>query len=336
MSDAPDLIPQLRADRQIAASFAETEAPRTVAADAADIVPGFVTDHVKPHSLWSDAWFEMRRRPMFWISAALIVVFVAMAVAPGLFAHQDPTLCLLKDSRLAPSPAHIFGTDIQGCDVYARTIFGARASIMVGLLATIGVAALGSVIGLIAGFFGGFLDTLLSRVGEIFIAIPLLLGGLVILYTFPSPPGTPFLIQVGKVVAALVILGWPTIARLMRGSVLQVKPNEYVLAAKALGASGSRMILSHILPNAVAPVIAVATINLGQYIALEATLSFLGIGLRRPIISWGMQISEASGIGYVTTAPHMLLFPSLFLSLTVLSFIMLGEVARDALDPKTR
>jgi len=122
----------------------------------------------------------------------------------------------------------------------------------------------------------------------------------------------------------------------MRGSVMQVLPNEYVMAAKALGASGRRMILSHILPNAVAPVIAVATINLGQFIAFEATLSFLGIGLRDPIISWGGSISESSGIGYVTTAPHMLLFPSLFLSLTVLSFIMLGEVARDALDPKQR
>jgi len=331
-----DLVPKLRGHRQIAAGFAETQAPVTVAADAPDIVPGYVTDHVKPHSLWTDAWYEMRRRPMFWVSAALIVLFVLMAIAPGLFAHQSPTLCPLKDSRLPPSPAHIFGTDIQGCDVYARTIYGARASIMVGLLATLGVTLIGSVIGLIAGFFGGFLDTLLSRIGEIFIAIPLLLGGIVILYTFPSPPGTPFLIQVGKVVAALVILSWPTIARLMRGSVLQVMPNEYVLAAKALGASGRRMILSHILPNAVAPVVAVATINLGQNIALEATLSYLGIGLRNPIISWGTAISESSGIGYVTSAPHMLLFPSLFLSLTVLSFIMLGEVARDALDPKQR
>ena len=334
MSD--ELIPQLSDDRTIAAGFAETEAPVTVSSDSPDVVPGFVADQVKPHSLWSDAWYEMRRRPMFWVSAALIVLFVLMAIAPGLFAHQSPTLCPLKDSRQVPSPAHIFGTDIQGCDVFARTIFGARASIMVGLLATLGVAVVGSVVGLLAGFFGGFLDTLLSRVGEIFIAIPLLLGGIVILYTFPSPPGTPFLVQIGKVVAAMVILMWPTIARLMRGSVLQVKPNEYVLAAKALGSSGRRMILSHILPNAVAPVIAVATINLGQFIALEATLSFLGIGLRAPIISWGMAISDASGIGYVTTAPHMLLFPSLFLSLTVLSFIMLGEVARDALDPKQR
>ena len=334
MSD--DLIPRLRDDRTIAAGFAETEAPVTVASDAPDVVPGFVTDHVKPHSLWSDAWYEMRRRPMFWISAALILLFVLMAIFPGFFAHQSPTHCPLKESRLAPSAAHIFGTDIQGCDVYARTVYGARASIMVGLLATLGVAVIGSVVGLIAGFFGGFLDTLLSRIGEIFIAIPVLLGGIVILYTFPSPPGTPFLVQIGKVVAAMVILMWPTIARLMRGSVMQVLPNEYVMAAKALGASGRRMILSHILPNAVAPVIAVATINLGQFIAFEATLSFLGIGLRDPIISWGGSISESSGIGYVTTAPHMLLFPSLFLSLTVLSFIMLGEVARDALDPKQR
>ena len=125
-------------------------------------------------------------------------------------------------------------------------------------------------------------------------------------------------------------------ARIMRGSVLQVKPQEYVLAAKALGASPWRVITSHILPNAMAAVTVVATINLGLYIAVEATLSFLGIGLQAPVISWGIAISEASGLGYILQAPHMLLFPSLFLSLTVLAFILLGEVVRDALDPKLR
>ncbi|MDR0417535.1 MAG: ABC transporter permease [Propionibacteriaceae bacterium] len=290
----------------------------------------------KPHSLWTDAWWQMRRRPMFWISATLIAVFVVMAAWPELFTRLDPRYCLLVDARQPPSGAHWFGTDIQGCDVYARTIHGARSSILVGLFATTGVTVIGSFIGLVSGYFGHWLDVLLSRVGEIFFAIPTLLGGIVILYSFPSKPGTPYLVVVAKVVLAITLLAWPTIARLMRGSVLQVMPNEYVTAAKGLGASSARVIASHVLPNAMAAVIAVATINLGVYIALEATLSFLGIGLQEPAISWGIAISTASRMGYITSAPHMLLFPSLFLSLTVLAFIMLGEVARDALDPKLR
>ena len=177
---------------------------------------------------------------------------------------------------------------------------------------------------------------MLSRIGDIFFAIPLLLGGILVLYTFPSNLETPYIVVVLKVVIALAIVGWPNLARLMRSSVLQVKPNDYVQAARALGASPSRIILSHILPNSLAPVIVVSTINLGAFIAAEATLSFLGIGLQPPAISWGLSISQASGIGLIRSAPHMLLFPSLFLVLTVLAFIMLGDAIRDALDPKMR
>lgn len=291
-------------------------------------------DHA--NSLWSDAWGEMRRKPMFWVSMALIATVVLMAVVPQLFVRTDPQLCDLSMARQPPSGEHWFGTDVQGCDIYARTIHGARSSILVGLFTTLGTTLLGGLIGIIAGYAGGWLDTLLSRLGEVFFAIPLLLGGIVILFSFPSPPGTPYLAVVAKVVGALVVLGWPSIARLMRSSVLQVKPNEYVQAARALGASPWRIITNHILPNALAAVLVVATINLGSYIAVEATLSFLGIGLKAPTISWGIAISEASGLGYISSAPWMLAFPSLFLSLTVLAFIMLGEVIRDALDPKTR
>jgi oligopeptide transport system permease protein len=143
-------------------------------------------------------------------------------------------------------------------------------------------------------------------------------------------------VSVFKIAFVLSLLGWPTIARLMRSSVLQVKPNDYVQAARALGASPNRIITSHILPNSLASVIVVSTINLGAYISVEATLSFLGIGLQPPAISWGIQISEASAIGLIRAAPFMLLFPSAFLSATVLAFIMLGDCVRDALDPKMR
>ncbi len=287
-------------------------------------------------SLWSDAWIELRHNPLFWISSALILVFVLMAIVPSLFTRADPYYCVLTIARQIPSAAHIFGTDIQGCDVYARTVFGARSSILVGLFTTVATLLLGSLIGIFSGYLGGWVDAVLSRVGDVFFAIPLLLGGIIILYTFPSGLDAPYLLVVGKVVLALAVLGWPSIARLMRSSVMQVKPNDYVVAARALGAKPSRIVFSHILPNAIAPVVAVATINLGVYIAVEATLSFLGIGLQPPAISWGVAISEASGIGYVRSTPHMLLFPSMFLSMTVLAFIMLGESVRDALDPKLR
>ncbi len=309
-----------------------TEAQAMVASDP--IVAEATTD--RPLSLWRDAWDEMRRSKLFWLAVALITVFVAMALVPGLFAPKDPYACPLAEARTAPSGEHWFGTDVQGCDVYTRTIHGARASILVGVLTTLGTTALGGLIGVVSGYVGGWVDTLLSRVGEVFFAIPLLLGGIIILYSFPSSTDTPYLVVVAKVVAALVILGWPSLARLMRSSVLQVKPNEYVQAARALGASPWRIITQHILPNSLAAVLSVATINLGTYIAIEATLSFLGIGLQPPTISWGISISEASGLGYVQTAPWMLAFPSLFLSLTVLAFIMMGEVIRDALDPKLR
>ena len=287
-------------------------------------------------SLWADAWYGMLRNPLFWVSAFLMVVFVAMAIAPGLFTNKDPLYCDLNMARLGPSPEAWFGYDLQGCDVYSRTIFGARASILVGVLASLFTAIVGVALGTTGGYLGNWIDTLLSRVADVFFAIPLLLGGILIMYTFKTDSETPYFVVVGKVVLTLVVLGWPNIFRLMRSSVLQVNPLEYVQAARALGASPLRVVRSHIIPNSLAPVIVVSTIDLGAYIATEASLSFLGIGLQPPAISWGLAISDASGLGYIRAAPHMLLFPSLFLSLTVLAFIMMGEVVRDALDPKLR
>lgn len=294
------------------------------------------TDQVAARSLWSDAWRQLRRNPLFWISGVLIVIFVLMAIVPQLFTRTDPTYADLSRSREAPSGRAWFGMDTQGYDIFARTIYGARASILVGVLVTTITLVVGVVVGLAAGYLGGAVDAVLSRLADVFFAIPLLLGGILILYSLPNRLDTPYFVVVLKVVLAIAVLGWPNINRLMRSSVLQVKPNDYVQAARALGASPLRIIASHVMPNAIAPVIVVSTINLGVFIAAEATLSFLGIGLQAPAISWGIAISEASGIGLIRAAPHMLLFPSLFLSLTVLAFILLGDAVRDAIDPKTR
>ncbi|MFE0041740.1 ABC transporter permease [Streptomyces albireticuli] len=281
----------------------------------------------KSRSLWSDAWHDLRRNPVFVVSALVIVFLVLIAIWPGLIASGNPLQCDLAKAQEGSQPGHPFGYDTQGCDVYTRTVHGARASIAVGICATAGATLLGSVLGGLAGFFGGWWDALLSRIADIFFGIPIILGGLVFLSVVTSG-------SVWPVVGFIVLLGWPQISRIARGSVVTAKQNDYVQAARALGAGNKRMLLRHIAPNAVAPVIVVATIALGTYIALEATLSFVGVGLKPPTVSWGIDISNASV--QIRNAPHMLLWPAGALSITVLAFIMLGDAVRDALDPKLR
>jgi oligopeptide transport system permease protein len=281
----------------------------------------------KPRSLWSDAWHDLRRNPIFIISALIILFLIFISLWPGTIATQDPLKANLAKAQAGPAPGHPFGFDSQGRDVYTRVVYGARASVTVGVCATLGVVLLGSVLGGLAGFFGGWWDAVLSRISDIFFGIPVILGGLVFLSVVTNSTVWP-------VVGFMVLLGWPQIARIARGSVITARQNDYVQAARALGAGNSRMLLRHIAPNAVAPVIVVGTIALGTYIALEATLSYLGVGLKPPTVSWGIDISDASN--QIRNAPHMLLWPAGALSLTVLAFIMLGDAVRDALDPKLR
>lgn len=289
----------------------------------------------KARSLSQDAAADLIRKPLFWVSAGLIVLFVLMAVFPGLFTSTDPNACDLSLSRADPGTnGAIFGYDLQGCDVYSRAVYGARASIVVGVVATLLTMTLGILIGTVSGYFGRWIDAVLSRLTDIFFAIPLLLGAILILTAFPQTNASSEFVEIMKVVLALTVLGWTSMTRIMRSSVIQVRGADYVVAARALGAGDLRIIRRHVLPNSLTAVIVVATIALGGFIGAEATLSFLGIGLQPPVISWGQMINEASR--FIRVSPHMLLFPSLFLSLTVLAFIMLGDVVRDAFDPKLR
>jgi oligopeptide transport system permease protein len=281
----------------------------------------------KPRSLWSDAWRDLRRNPIFIISALIILFLVFISLWPGVIATQDPLQANLAKSQQGSQPGHPFGYDEQGRDVYTRVVYGARASVTVGVCATAGVVLLGSVLGGLAGYFGGWWDAVLSRISDIFFGIPVILGGLVFLSVVTNSTVWP-------VVGFMVLLGWPQIARIARGAVITAKQNDYVQSARALGAGNSRILLRHITPNAVAPVIVVGTIALGTYISLEATLSYLGVGLKPPTVSWGIDISDASD--QIRNAPHMLLWPAGALSITVLAFIMLGDAVRDALDPKLR
>lgn len=314
---AKDVIAPAGAGGAMDLALSEAETLEAGAADATG----------RPRSLGSDAWHQLRRNPVFLVSALLIVLLVLIALWPQILAGGDPLRCDLSKSQAGAAPGHPFGYDTQGCDVYTRTIHGARASITVGVCATLGAALLGSLLGGLAGFYGGWWDALLSRAADVFFGIPVVLGGLVFLSVVTSSTVWP-------VVGFIVLLGWPQVARIARGAVLTAREHDYVQAARALGAGSGRMLLRHVAPNAVAPVIVVATIALGTYIALEATLSFLGVGLRPPTVSWGIDISNAAP--QIRNAPHMLLWPAGALSITVLAFIMLGDAVRDALDPKLR
>ena len=282
---------------------------------------------IRQAGLWHDAWIELRHSALFVVSALLIVVFAVMAIAPSLFTNFDPFDCDLSNSLLRPSREHWFGFDLQGCDYYTQVIYGARASISIGLLATVAAAIIAVILGSLAGFYGRMTDAILGRATDIWFAIPTILGGIVLLSTVEQR-------GIFQVAAVLIILGWPTQMRLMRSSVLATKEGDYVMAARALGAGDLRIMTRHILPNAIAPVIVYATIYIGIIISAESALTFLGVGLELPAISWGLMLGEAQS--RLLTSPHLLLFPGLFLSLTIFAFILMGDALRDALDPKLR
>jgi oligopeptide transport system permease protein len=287
-----------------------------------------VDESEKPRSSWNDAWDSMKTRPLFWISAVLIVFVILVALFPQLFTSTSPTSgASLPDSNGGPESGHPMGFTLQGLDVYARVIYGTRASLTVGLLATVIVTIVGIVIGSLAGYYGGWLDAIVSRIGDIFFAIPTVLGAIVLMSVLPSR--TPL-----TVALVLSLFAWPQIARIMRGSVLGAKSSDYVMASTALGVSRFRILVRHVVPNAITPVIVVATVSLGTFIVAEATLSFLGIGLPSGVMSWGNDIDAARSS--LRVAPLPLIWPAAALSVTVLSFLMMGDVVRDALDPKAR
>jgi oligopeptide transport system permease protein len=276
---------------------------------------------------WHGIWRQLRGRPKFVVAAVLILFILVVAVFPGLFTGADPDYADPSQSLLSPSAAHWFGTDLQGHDIYARTIYGARASVTVGLGATLAVFIVGGALGALAGFYGGWVDALVSRVTDVFFGLPLLLAAIVLM-------GVLHHRTVWTVIAILALFGWPQVARIARGGVLEVRGSDYVLAAEALGLSRFQILLRHALPNALGPVIAVATISLGLFIVTEATLSYLGVGLPATVVSWGGDISIDQT--RLRAGSPILFYPAGALAITVLAFMMLGDALRDALDPSSR
>ncbi|XVQ08029.1 ABC transporter permease [Spirillospora sp. CA-255316] len=313
---------------------AETAAPAPAGAAAQGAVAlavaeaGGAVGGGRPASLWHDAWRDLRRRWVFWWAAAVLLLVGTMAAVPGLFTDRgrnencDPNL-----ARLSPGGGHPFGTDLAGCDYFAHVVHGARPTLLIGVAVTLFALLIAMVFGMLAGYYGGLLDTVVARITDVFFGLPFVLGATVILVAFPGH-------GVGAMTLVLVLLGWTTMIRIMRAQVIAVRDADYVQAARLLGASDRRIMLRHILPNALAPVIVVATLNVGNVISGEATLDFLGVGLQYPQVSWGLQLNLAQS--YFVDHPHLLIFPAVFLSATVLSFLMLGDAVRDALDPKLR
>ncbi len=286
-----------------------------------------MAEHSGHSGFWRGIWRQLRGRPKFVVAATLILLILVVAVFPGLFTGADPDYADPSQSLLPPSAAHWFGTDLQGHDIYARTVYGARASVTVGLGATLIVFVVGGALGALAGFYGGWVDALVSRVSDVFFGLPLLLAAIVLM-------GVLHHRTVWTVIAILALFGWPQVARIARGAVLEVRGSDYVLAAQALGLSRFAILLRHALPNALGPVIAVATISLGIYIVTEATLSYLGVGLPATVVSWGGDINVDQT--RLRSGSPILFYPAGALAITVLAFMMLGDALRDALDPTSR
>lgn len=281
-----------------------------------------------PRSLASDAWHDLKRNPVFWIAGSVVVFMLLLALFPGLFSRVDARTasCALSDSLRPPSAEHWFGFNKQGCDIYSRVVYGARSSVLVGVFSTLIAGVIALTMGLLAGYYGGWLDALLARIVDIFLGIPILLGAVVVAKALSGQE-----LGIWPMIVALGMLGWPTVARVVRSSVIAARHQDYVQAARVLGAGNLRIMVRHILPNSLAPMVVMLTILLGSFIALEATLSFLGVGPRNTI-SWGVDIAEAQR--WIREASRPLMFPAGFLTLTVLAFIMLGDAVREAFDPK--
>ncbi|WP_399552277.1 ABC transporter permease [uncultured Bifidobacterium sp.] len=279
-------------------------------------------------NMWASASRTLRRNPLFIVSALLILVILVVALFPGLFTRQDPNYCNLDRSLDPGSAGHPFGFDLQGCDIYTRVVYGTRTSLSVGVLATLLVVIIGSLVGAVAGFFGGWVDAVLSRLTDIFLALPILLGAIVVLQMFRTNG------SIWKIILVMALFGWVSVARIARGAVMEAKNLEFNTASTALGSTPMRNLFRHIIPNSLAPIIVVGTTSLGSYIVLEATLSFLGIGLPTTTVSWGGDISNAQSM--LRTDPMVLFYPSVALAITVLAFIMMGDAVKDALDPKSR
>jgi peptide/nickel transport system permease protein len=288
-------------------------------------------------TLWGDVWRRLRKNRLAIIGLGIIVFLVLVAtlaplIAPYGVGQQDLNLPLVAQKCGGPCPPslkHWFGTDVLGRDYFSLVVHGARTSVIIGLASVVLSLVIGLPLGAIAGYYGKKLDGIIMRLADVFFAYPFILGAIVIITVVGE--GFP---RLAGLIFAIGILGWATVARLLRASVLQVRSTEYVEAARALGAGNRRILTRHVIPNALAPVIVFSTIATGGVILTEAALSFLGLGLPPGSAAWGLLVSE--GKSHMTNAPWLVIFPGVAIMFTVMGFIFLGDGLRDSMDPRLR
>ncbi len=283
-----------------------------------------MTEPVKPYRASFAKQFLRSKNGV--IGAVMVGLFLFCALFAPLLTPYDPAVIDLSHKELAPSITHPMGTDNLGRDVFSRVVHGTRISLRVGVIAMVISIVIGTFLGGAAGFFGGTLDSVVMRLTDVFLALPAAILALAVMAVFENP-------SVNKIFIVLGLIGWTTVARLVRSRVLEIRNEEYILAAAALGFSRMRTLLWHVLPNAAAPIIVAATIGIAGNILTEAWLSFLGLGAPPHVPSWGRMIIE--GQSYLVTAskPWMYVFPGTALFFTVIGFNMLGDGLRDVLDP---
>ena len=275
---------------------------------------------------WKRAWRRLKRRHGALIGLAVVLMFVALALFAPWLAPQDPIATSWGAIRKAPSVEHWFGTDEIGRDVFARVVWGTRASLLAGVVSVSISLLLGVPIGLAAGFLGGWVDSVISRVTDAFLACPFLILAIA-LAAFLGPSLTNAMIAIG-------VSATPIFVRLTRAQVLNIKVEDYIEAARAVGNPPWRIALRHVLPNVAAPLIVQATLAIAAAVIAEASLSFLGLGQQPPAPSWGSMLNTAKN--FIDNAPWMAIWPGLAIFLLVLSFNLLGDGLRDALDPRQR
>lgn len=275
---------------------------------------------------WLRAWRKLRRNRKGMFGLYVVLLFIAMAIFAPLISPFDPIEASWSAIRKAPTGTHWFGTDELGRDVLARVIWGARASLLAGVVSVAISLLTGVTIGMLAGFLGGTVDSLISRATDAFLACPFLILAIA-LAAFLGPSLTNAMIAIG-------VSASPIFVRLTRAQVLQIKVEDYVEAARAVGCHPFRIAVSHILPNVTAPLIVQASLAIASAVIAEASLSFLGLGQQPPDPSWGSMLNTAKN--FMETAPWMAVWPGLAIFVLVLSFNLLGDGLRDALDPKHR
>jgi ABC-type dipeptide/oligopeptide/nickel transport system permease subunit len=271
-------------------------------------------------------WARLRADRRAMIGLGAIAVLLLLAIAAPLVARADPTRIALANQLQPPSLAHWLGTDLQGRDVWARLVYGARISLSVGFLSQGIALTIGLSLGLVSGFYGKWVDETVMRLADVTLAFPSLLLLIALAAAF-EPSLTTVLVTIG-------VVGWAGMARIVRGQVLVVRQLEYVQAARALGERDYRIITRHLLPNCIAPVVIAATLGVAGAIMAEAALSFLGLGVQPPTPSWGSMIADGRDLEQLRHAPWTSLSPGLAIGAAVLGFNLLGDALRDALDPR--